>query len=98
MAKVVYIEWKYGPETEIIGVFEDTNKAYDIREQKEYEFKEEGYDDDEVRVWIEDIDIVRDEFLFKDDINLALKLLANANVVSVLDLEKITKILKKFEK
>ena len=49
MAKVVYTEWKYGPETEIIGVFEDTNKAYDIREQKEYEFKEEGYDD-EVRV------------------------------------------------
>lgn len=59
MAKVVYIDWKdrqYPPE--IIGVYMNDSDGYDARETKEYELKAEGYDtDEEVSVWIEDIDI-----------------------------------------
>lgn len=61
MAKVVYVDWKDRQfESEIVGVYEDESKGYEARENKEYELREEGYDtDDEVRVWIEDVEIIR---------------------------------------
>ena len=61
MAKVVYVDWKDRQfEPEIIGVYEDESKGYEARENKEYELRKEGYDtDEEVRVWIEDVEITR---------------------------------------
>ena len=61
MAKVVYVDWKDRQfEPEIVGVYENESKGYEARENKEYELREEGYDtDEEVRVWIEDIEITR---------------------------------------
>ena len=59
MAKVVYVDWKDRQfETEIVGVFKNDDDGYRARESKEYELREEGYDtDEEVRVWIEDVEI-----------------------------------------
>jgi hypothetical protein len=59
MAKVVYVDWKDRRfEPEIVGVYLNEDKGYKAREDKEYELKAEGYDTDEdVRVWIEDVDI-----------------------------------------
>lgn len=59
MAKIVYVEWMESGEVDIIGVYTNERKAYRVRENKEYELKEEGYDtEDYVRVWIDDADIV----------------------------------------
>lgn len=59
MAKVVYVDWKdrqYEPE--IVGVFRNDDDGYIARESKEDELKADGYDtDEEVRVWIEDVEI-----------------------------------------
>lgn len=59
MAKVVYTDWKDRQfEPEIIGVYRNDDDGYRAREAKEYELREEGYDtDEEVRVWIEDVEI-----------------------------------------
>lgn len=61
MAKVVYVDWadrKYPPE--IIGVYLRDDDGYEARECKEDELKQEGYDTvDEVRVWIEEVDITQ---------------------------------------
>ena len=59
MAKIVYEQWRETHEVNIIGVFKDGDRAYRVRENKEYELKEKGYDTDEdVRVWIEEVDII----------------------------------------
>jgi hypothetical protein len=60
MAKIVYTDWKDRQfEPEIIGVYINDDDGYKAREEKENELKDEGYDIvDEVRVWIQDIDIV----------------------------------------
>lgn len=61
MAKIVYVEYRESRELDIVGVYENENIAYRIRELREYELKGEGYDtDDDVRVWIEDVNIVYD--------------------------------------
>lgn len=59
MAKVVYTDWKDRQfEPEIVGVFTNDDAGYRAREEKESELKEQGYDtDEEVSVWIEDIEI-----------------------------------------
>lgn len=61
MAKVVYVDWRDRvEEPEIIGVYETGSDAYQARDNKENELIKEGYDtDEEVRVWIEDIEITR---------------------------------------
>ena len=62
MAKIVYVEWRESRELDILGVYENEDVAYRIRENNEYELKEQGYDTDEdVRVWIENVDIVYDD-------------------------------------
>lgn len=59
MAKIVYEQWRESYEVNIIGVYTDEDKAYRVRENREYELKEEGYDtEDNVRVWIDDVDII----------------------------------------
>lgn len=59
MAKIVYEQWRESYEVNIIGVYTDEDKAYRVRENREYELKEEGYDtEDDVRVWIDDVDII----------------------------------------
>ena len=68
MAKIVYVEYKESRELDIIGVYIDEDKAYRVREDKEYELKDEGYDTDEdVRVWIDDTDVETGiEFVLND--------------------------------
>lgn len=63
MAKVVYTDWRdRAEEPEIVGVYTNEYKAYRKREHKERELEEDGYNtEEEVRVWIEDIDIVGSE-------------------------------------
>lgn len=59
MAKVVYTDWRdrqHPPE--IVGVFQEDAAGYRAREEKEDELKTEGYDiDEEVHVWIEEVEI-----------------------------------------
>lgn len=61
MAKVVYTDWRdRAEEPEIVGVYEDERDGYKAREKKECQLQSEGYDtDEEVRVWIEDIEITK---------------------------------------
>lgn len=60
MAKIVYEQWRETYEINIIGVYEDEDVAYRQRETRERELMEDGEDiEDEVRVWIEDVDIIR---------------------------------------
>ena len=99
MAKVVYTDWRdrhYEPE--IIGVFENADDGYRVRSQKEDELKSEGYDtDEEVRVWIEDIDIVHDEKVTDTEIEIIMNALAGQpTVVSSKLADKIENILKMF--
>ena len=62
MAKIVYVEYRESRELDILGVYENEDVAYRTREDKEYELKEQGYDTDEdVRVWIEEVNIVYDK-------------------------------------
>lgn len=59
MAKVVYVDWKDRKfEPEIVGVFRKDYDGYKARGEKELELKNKGYDtDEEVIVWIEDVEI-----------------------------------------
>ena len=102
MAKVVYTEWsnrsEYTEETEIVGVYEDENKAYRDRYCKEKELEEEGYDTEEdVRVWIDTINIVRDEAITNDEIELVMNALAGYTILTSSKFaDKVERILKKY--
>lgn len=99
MAKVVYVDWRdrmYEPE--IIGVYECDSEGYTARENKEYELKDEGYDtEEEVRVWIEEIGIVRDEKITNEDIKLIMSALCGTPIVTSAQLaDKVERILKRY--
>lgn len=99
MAKVVYTDWKdRAEEPEIIGVFESDDDGYRARSSKDDELKEEGYDtDEEVRVWIEDVDIVRDEEMSESEIELVMNALAgHPTVTSARFADKVERILRKY--
>lgn len=99
MAKVVYIEWLDGTSaTEIVGVYENDVEAYEARENADYKLVKEGHDTfDEVRVWVEDIDITRDEAITNFEISLVKYALAGRPVVVRCGLaDKIESILRKF--
>ena len=59
MSKVVYVDWKdrqFPPE--IVGVYLSDDDGYKAREEKEDELRSRDYDiDEEVTVWIEDVEI-----------------------------------------
>lgn len=98
MAKVVYTDWQDRmEEPEIIGVYENDD-GYNAREDKEYELKEDGYDTtDDVRVWIEDVDIIRDEVITKNEIEIIMNALAGIpTLTSSKFADKVERILKKF--
>lgn len=60
MSKIVYEQWRKTYEVNIIGVYEDEDVAYRERERRERELIEDGVDtEDDVTVWIEDVDIIR---------------------------------------
>lgn len=101
MAKVVYTEWlndELMEESEVIGVYENDSDGYKARESKEDELKEDGYDtEDDVRVWIESIDIVRDEVITNNEIELVMNALAgHPTMTSSKFADKVKRILKKF--
>lgn len=99
MAKVVYTDWKDRiEEPEIVGIYENDDDGYRARSNKEDEFNEEGYDtDEEVRVWIEDIEITREETINESEIELVMNALAGHPVVtSAKFADKIEKILRNY--
>ena len=99
MAKVVYTDWKDRvEEPEIIGVYENESVGHRAREKKEDELKEEGYDtDEEVHVWIEEIDIVRSETVTEKDIRLVMNALAGyPTTTSAKFTDKIERILRQY--
>ena len=99
MAKVVYTDWKdRAEEPEIIGVYENDVDGYSARANKEDELKEEGYDtDEEVRVWIEDIEIKRKETVSESEIELVMNALAGQPIVASSKLaDKIENILRNY--
>lgn len=101
MAKVVYTEWfndELMEDAEVIGVYENDSDGYKARENKETELKEDGYDtEDDVRVWIEDIEIVRDEVITNNEIELVMNALAGHPIMTSSKFaDKVERILKKF--
>lgn len=99
MAKMVSVEWKYFDEMSVVGIFESDMDGYRAREQKEYELKDEGHDDEDVCVWIEDIDIVRDEVITNKDVEYVISALCGVPTISNTDFaDKIKRILNKFVK
>ena len=98
MAKVVYTDWKDRQfEPEIIGVYEEDDDGYKARAVKEDELKEEYDIDEEVRVWIEEIEIHRNTTITQSEIDLVMNALAGHPVVTSANFaNKVQKILENY--
>ena len=82
MSKIVYAEWLNEIRSpEIVGVFENDQEAYDVRSAKESSLQEEGFDiEDDVRVWIQDVEIVRDFHVTNNEIETIMYALSGCTV------------------
>ena len=102
MAKVIYTEWlnkELDEHPEVYGVYEDGNEGYRVRESVEKDLKEEGFDTEEdVTVWIEEIEIVRDETITQKEIDVVMNALSGTPTLTTAEFaNKIEKILKHYK-